>query len=48
MKCIKNKESGEVRREENHIADRMIKTGEWIFVRKEEWKKYKKDLNKSK
>jgi len=45
MKCVKNITTGEIIRVEGWKADKMIKTKEWIFARKEEWKAYKKNLN---
>lgn len=39
MKCIKHKETGEIRRETDKNADSAIKTNRWEFCAKSEWKK---------
>ena len=38
MKCVKNKESQEVRRLSDEIASNRVNTGQWSFCLKSEWK----------
>lgn len=43
-KCLKNTQTGEIKRlsennnKEVSIIDRMVKSGDWIYVAKSEWK----------
>jgi hypothetical protein len=38
MKCIKCVKTGKVTRVKNNVADEMVKSGEFVFVSKSEWR----------
>ncbi len=44
MKTIQNTKSNEIVRTTNNNATMLTKTGQWVYIPKQEWKKQVRDI----